>query len=533
SISLLYCVIHQVSSLHYVDYSHLDYIRGRGNSTWQADKKPYKLKLDKGANLLGMGKNKHWVLLANRMDNSQLRNRLISYMGNKMGLAYTPKMLPVDVVINGEYYGSYLLAQQIRIDDSRVDIEELSKDDNEEPAVTGGYLFTLKGDHDEDGEDNSFVTENGMKFIFDDPAFDFSDPSESGTKEQKEYITSYLQKVENAIMGENFCDENGVSYTEYMDIQSTADYWWIQVITDNFDAYRTSSTYLYKDRNGKLCWGPLWDYDLSLGNSSGNGLLFNVGVAMPWLDHLRAYDPAYLEQLMTSWEKLDGIIDEVVADGGVIDEMADEIRQSWQADADKWGEWIASIKPLTDLDTEVADLKTYLKSRQEWVKDNLDSITKVYCTVKFEADGEVFHSETVRLGEEIGTLPEAPEKEGYTFAGWYDAEGELIEFLFPMDDMTATAKYEKIQDEEPKPEDTKPADEDSKPDDDNSADDTSDTKKDNTDKADDTSSPESGADSEPKAAAATSNPKTNAVQGLGVLTIAAAAIIITAKKKHR
>ena len=100
-------------------------------------------------------------------------------------------------------------------------------------------------------------------------------------------------------------------------------------------------------------------------------------------------------------------------------------RQSWQADADKWGEWIASPKPLTDLDTEVADLKTYLKSRQEWVKDNLDSITKVYCTVKFEADGE------------------------------------------------------------------------------------------------------------PKAAAATSNPKTNAVQGLGVLTIAAAAIIITAKKKHR
>ena len=208
-------------------------------------------------------------------------------------------------------------------------------------------------------------------------------------------------------------------------------------------------------------------------------------------------------------------------------------RQSWQADADKWGEWIASIKPLTDIDTEVADLKTYFKSRQEWGKDNLESITKVYCTVKFEADGEVVHSETVRLGEEIGTLPEAPEKEGYTFAGWYDAEDEIIEFLFPMDDMTATAKYEKIQDEDPKPEDSKPADEDSKPDDDSSADDTSEMDKGDTDKTDDTSSPESGADSEPKAAAATSNPKTNAVQGLGVLTIAAAAIIITAKKKHR
>lgn len=69
-----------------------------------------------------MGKSKHWVLLANRLDQSLLRNRLISYLGTAMGMAYTPKMLPVDLVVNGEYYGSYLLAEQIRIGKTRVDI---------------------------------------------------------------------------------------------------------------------------------------------------------------------------------------------------------------------------------------------------------------------------------------------------------------------------------------------------------------------------------------------------------------------------
>lgn len=72
----------------------LDYVRGRGNITWIADKKPYKIKLSKKAELLGMGKNKHWALIANRYDGSMLRNRIISYISEQLGFEYTPKMLP-------------------------------------------------------------------------------------------------------------------------------------------------------------------------------------------------------------------------------------------------------------------------------------------------------------------------------------------------------------------------------------------------------------------------------------------------------
>ena len=423
----------------------IEYIRGRGNSTWEADKKPYKLKLDKSQDLLGMGKNKHWVLLANRLDQSLLRNRLVSYMGTALGLDYTPKMLPVDLVVNGDYYGSYLLAEQIRIGKTRVNIDELDAGDNAEPEITGGYLLAMLGDADKESEDNTFATENGMQFLFNEPEFDFSDGAEeSGTQAQKAYITDYLQKTENAILGENFCDANGVSYTEYMDVQSAADYWWIQVFTDSYDAYRTSSTYLYKVRSGKLFWGPLWDFDLALGNASANGIGFNIGRPNLWLDTLRANDPAYLQVLQQRWKVLDGIVEEMARDGGVIDRMADEIKDSWKADADKWGEWIASRKPLTDLETEVRDLKLMFNTQRAFINDNLDKLSRVYYNVRFVAEGKELASYRLRLGEGIDPFPEAPEKKGYTFLGWEDENGALVEQVAGMDDMTLTAKYRAI-----------------------------------------------------------------------------------------
>ena len=424
----------------------LDYIRGRGNSTWQADKKPYKIKLDKGQNLLGMGKNKHWALLANRFDQSLMRNRLISWIGAAMGMAYTPKMLPVELVINGEYYGSYLLAEQVRVDKTRVNIDELGPDDNQEPQVSGGYLLALRGVADHPTEDGSFTTENGVGFLFEEPEFDFSDGAEeSGTQAQRAWISDYLQKVENAILGEELRDENGVSYREYMDLQSAADFWWINIFSDSYDAFRTSSTYLYKPRNDKLHWGPLWDFDLTLGNGAAEGQGFNIGAPMLWLDELRDRDPEFVALLRERWAVLEGILEDVVKDGGVIDRMAQEIRISWQADADKWGEWIASMKPLTDLDTEVQDLKNFIQSRREWVRDSLDQLSQVYYHIRFLAEGQELASCKLRIGQSLNELPQAPEKEGFVFLGWANEGGELFtESVSGMEDMVLTAKYREI-----------------------------------------------------------------------------------------
>ena len=125
----------------------IEYFRGRGNSTWSTDKKPYKLKLkkkkDKKIDILGMGTDRTWALLANRYDVSMLHNRIALYMANSLGLKYTPKGLPVDLVVNGKYHGSYFLAQDVKIGETRVAIDELEKNHTTAPKVTGGYLLAM------------------------------------------------------------------------------------------------------------------------------------------------------------------------------------------------------------------------------------------------------------------------------------------------------------------------------------------------------------------------------------------------------
>jgi hypothetical protein len=127
-------------ALKTTDPMELEYVRGRGNSTWGMDKKPYKVKFDKKQNLLGMGANKHWVLLANRYDNTLLRNRITYWIVREMGMEFAIKCAPVEVVMNGEYYGSYLLSQQVRVGDTRVEIDELDEKvkDPESLEITGG-----------------------------------------------------------------------------------------------------------------------------------------------------------------------------------------------------------------------------------------------------------------------------------------------------------------------------------------------------------------------------------------------------------
>lgn len=406
----------------------LDYIRGRGNTTWFDDKKPYKLKLDKKTDLLGMGKNKHWVLLANYKDATLLRNRIISYIGTKFGLAYTPKMLPVDVVMNGEYLGSYYLSEQVRIGENRVDIDELTDEDNSEPEITGGYLIGMNP-YAEEPEANCFNTDRGVRFMFDTPAFASDDPAdEVGTPEQKAYITDYLQKVEDSI----YSGDPG----KYMDLQSAADYWWVQTFSCNVDAYFTDSTYLYKPRNDKLYWGPLWDFDLSLGKSytryEGFGFREN-----PWFDYLRENNESFRQLLIDRWSVLNDIITDVVRDGGVLDSYMAEIKNSWLDNAP-----FAEDK-YADFDIEMENLRSWLTDRQEWINGNLDLIGKVHSTVAFTADGETVEQRQVLTGMPLSNLPQAPEKDGYVFTGWEYDEEPINQYDLPeiWDDTVITARY--------------------------------------------------------------------------------------------
>ncbi len=426
----------------------IEYIRGRGNSTWGQYKNPYKIKLDKGADLLGMGKNKHWVLLANATDDTMLRNRIASYIGDRLGLAYTPQMLPVDVVMNGDYLGSYFLSEQVRVGKSRVEIDELTSDDNKEPEVTGGYLLSWGWQEQKDSSKPEYrfiTTKNGEKYFCESTDFyeGYSD-DKTGTEAQFEYISDYLQKIEDAVLSDDFKDKDGVDISEYLDLESAASYWWVNNFIKNYDAFGTSSTYLYKERSGKLFYGPLWDHDQSMGGSSPEG--FNKQNTL-WLNRLRAYNTDYQKILFEKWTQLDNIITDIIKEGGVIDKYVSEMYPSEQDNEKRWD--ISSIEGDDfDYKKKVEELRSWLAERQQWVRDNVnDELTKARCKITLINDDQVMTVMEEDYLHEVIRLPSPPVKDGYVFTGWVTADGNSDYFTPAItEDTTLYASY--IPDEE-------------------------------------------------------------------------------------
>ena len=170
---------------HYSDFPDVDpngldnvemSMRGRGNSTWDRNKKPYKIKLESKSKVLGFGKNKHWVLLANDKDPTLILDRITAWLGNKMGFPFTPTGVPVDVVMTGQvfgtkYLGSYFLSENVRVDTNRLEIAELEETDTDPAIITGGYLIQnasqLRG-----GSPDRFFTTRGVEWGTDTPSFD-------------------------------------------------------------------------------------------------------------------------------------------------------------------------------------------------------------------------------------------------------------------------------------------------------------------------------------------------------------------------
>lgn len=266
----------------------LDYIKGRGNSTWGMPKKPYNIKLEDKADLFGMGKSKKWSLIANYADTSLLRNSLAYLAAEKAGVPYTPKFTPVDVYVNSEYLGAYILTTRVEVDKTRVNIQNL-EDANEEANdgidiealprggvygsvsgylentqkwieipnnpedITGGYILETELPSRYADEVCGFVTANSQSVIFKSPEF--------ASKEQVEYASSWYQNFENAVFGNKGLDE----IAKYCNIDSLVDLYLLNEWYANHDAALTS-TYFYKPVGDTLYAGPVWDFDRAFGN---------------------------------------------------------------------------------------------------------------------------------------------------------------------------------------------------------------------------------------------------------------------------
>jgi hypothetical protein len=344
-------------------------IRGHGNTTWLMPKKPYKLKLDSKAPLLGMASGKTWVLLANYDDKSLLRNLAALETGRRVGMAWTSNSRYVELFLNGQYEGNYQLTEEIKIDKNRVNITEMDPTDVSGDAVTGGYL--LEADTSNQPDDILF---NIAGIIF-----DLHDP-DPAAPEQLSYIQNYLGQTNTVLYSDSFTDPVD-GYTQYLDSESFIDWYLVNELFKNNDAIFWSSCWMYKDRGGKLFMGPVWDFDEAAGNINYNGnndptgwwLRSNPFTYPQWTKRLFD-DPAFAAAVAARWKVLKVKQFDTLPE--YINTAASGLQQSQQNNFQRWpilGEFVTpNAEVAGSYQGEVNYLNSWLTQRIAWMDSQLD-----------------------------------------------------------------------------------------------------------------------------------------------------------------
>ena len=232
--------------------------KGRGNASWNFPKKPMRLKFPKKQTVLpdAPAKCKKWTLINNYGDKSLMRNKIAFHMSRGIGLSYTPYCQFVDLIFNGEYQGCYQLCDQVEVNPGRVEITEMTPDDIEGEALTGGYFIEI--DAYANQEASWFESLRGIPVTIKSPDDDEITP------EQSAYIKDYFNKFETAVFTYGFTSET-TGYRKYLNLDSFLQYFIVGELDGNTDYFW--SIYMSKERGEeKFVVGPVWDVDLGFDN---------------------------------------------------------------------------------------------------------------------------------------------------------------------------------------------------------------------------------------------------------------------------
>jgi hypothetical protein len=373
-----------------VDYAGTGGLRRRGSSTAGIAKGSYKLEtwglnsldIDDDVSLLGMPADSDWVLYSPYdFDRSLIHEPFIYGLSNDLG-SYASRTRYIEVYNNenggaidsGDYWGVYILQEKIKRHPDRVDVAELSPTDNAEPEITGGYVWSI--DRAAPGEPQFSAGGQNLNWI--EPQVTEVSP------EQVAYATGYINEFVNVLNGPDFADpENG--YAKYIEVDSWIDHHLMNVFAFNVDALRLSA-YLYKDRGGKIEFGPLWDFDRSMESTDGRDNNPNVWrstvpdfgtdfFGYPWWGRL-FQDPSFWQKYVDRWHELrQGELSDEAIDARVDAEAA----QLTEAQARHFARWTAvtprsaAALPFSDVggwQGEIENVRNFLKARAKFMDEN-------------------------------------------------------------------------------------------------------------------------------------------------------------------
>ena len=330
-------------------------IRGRGNSTWIFPKKPYQIKFDHKESILGIPKDKKWILLANYSDKTMLRNEVAFDLSRLSNLNWTPESRFVELFINNEYLGIYQITQKIEETSNRVNLKK------------NGYLLVI----DQPGRlnpDNIFFKTKNHLFKIKEPKLDFRD-------NKYFIIKNFIELAENVLFSNNFKDPLH-GYSKYFDVDSFVDWYLINEITMNSDSKFVTSVFMNYVPGGKLKMGPIWDYDISLGNINYNKYTKNPNgfyiKNAPWFSRLFE-DPRFVAKVKSRfnyfYNKRDLLQEHINLNFLYLN-------QSQERNFHKWPILGKYIWPnnvyFSTYEEEVSYLKEWLDKRLEWLHYNLN-----------------------------------------------------------------------------------------------------------------------------------------------------------------
>ena len=377
---------------------HLIGIEIRGSSSQMFDKKSYGFETwdemgeDLNASLGGFPEEEDWILYGPYSDKSLVRNVLIYELSNNLG-QYASKTKFYELEINEVFQGTYVLMEKIKRDKNRVDISKNKIED-----ISGGYIIKIDkptGDGDWYNENIAFssqynttgvlVDTGNVNFLYEYPKAD--DISE----EQKKYIQDYIHLFETALVSENFESiENG--YRQFIDLDSFIDFFILNEFSKNPDGFRLS-TYLHKEKGGKLKMGPIWDFNLAFGNVNYcdgdspygwahrfNDICSGDNWQVPFWWNRFLDDPEYVGLLKERWAILRSEILSSDTVSSRLRELQENLKGSSAIDKNfgKWlilGKYIWPNKFIGDsYDSEINYLEEWISERFNWLDQNINEL---------------------------------------------------------------------------------------------------------------------------------------------------------------
>jgi hypothetical protein len=364
------------------------HVRGSSSQAWP--KKNYSFETwntageDEDVSLFGMPAESDWVLYASYLDRTLLRDSLVHDLSNQMG-NYSARTRPVEVYLNtgggaigeDDYLGVYIFVERIKQGNDRVDVAQLEPTDATEPDITGGYVLKI------DRGTATIPAALSRDFVPADP----EDAELTGA--QRTWLTNYIAQFEAALSGPSFADP-AVGYEKYIDVDAWIDYHIMTELTFNVDEWYLS-TYLSKERGGKLTLGPFWDFDRSLGNTDQLGGAGTTGwysdalvsffaayngqppdqvVEYPWFRRLFQDPNFYSRYVDRRTELRSSVLSEANIDA-TIDRLAAERLEAQVRNFQRWNTLGAVIAPsplaFATYEEHVANLKTWIHGRLTWL----------------------------------------------------------------------------------------------------------------------------------------------------------------------